>query len=79
MINPGRRGRDVVDKSTNFTVILSPCCTKAIICYLATRRCRIAEVDVAKRLSYSSSAVSQSAKGGRQIFEDDETLRDLLD
>jgi len=60
-------------------VILSPCRTKTIICYLATRRCRIAGVDVAKRLSYSSSAVSQSAKRGRQIFEDDETLRGLLD
>ncbi|MBE9487190.1 MAG: hypothetical protein IMY82_08490, partial [Chloroflexi bacterium] len=52
---------------------------KAIICYLAIRRCLIAGVDVAKRLGYSTSAVSQAAKRGQQLFENDETLREILE
>ncbi|MCK4622129.1 MAG: transposase, partial [Desulfuromonadales bacterium] len=51
---------------------------KAIICYLAIRRCLIAGVDVAKRLGYSTSAVSHAAKRGQQLFENDETLREIL-
>ncbi len=51
---------------------------KAIICYLATRRHRIAGVDVAKRLGYSTSAVSNAAKRGQGLFEKDETLREIL-
>ncbi len=51
---------------------------KAIICYLATRRCRIAGIDVAKRLGYSTSAVSHAAKRGQKIFEKNETLKAIM-
>lgn len=51
---------------------------KAIICYLATRRYRIAGIDVANCLGYSTSAVSRAAKRGQEIFEKDETLREIL-
>ena len=51
---------------------------KAIICYLAIRRCLFTGVDVAKRLGYSTSAVSRAAKWGPQLFESNETLREIL-
>ena len=52
---------------------------KALICYLSTRRYRIAGIDVAKRLGYSTSAVSHAAKRGQRLFENDETLLEILE
>jgi hypothetical protein len=47
---------------------------KAIICFWATRRCRFPGVDLAQRLGYSTSAVSQAARRGQRLFENDEVL-----
>jgi REP-associated tyrosine transposase len=51
---------------------------KAIICFWATRRGRVPGVDLAKRLGYSTSAVSLAARRGQQLFENDAELQALL-
>lgn len=51
---------------------------KAIICFWATRRCRIPGIDLAKRLGYSTSAVSMAARRGQRLVENDEELQELL-
>lgn len=52
---------------------------KALICFLATRRCRIAGIEVAARLGYSAPAVSRAARRGQRLFAEDESLRRLLE
>jgi REP-associated tyrosine transposase len=51
---------------------------KAIICFWATRRGRVPGVDLAKRLGYSTSAVSRAARRGQQLFENDAELQALF-
>ena len=51
---------------------------KAVICYLAVRRNSIAGIDVAEKLSYSTSAVSRAAKRGEQLFKEEGTLERLF-
>ncbi len=51
---------------------------KALICFLATRHHRIAGVDVAKRLGYSTSAVSRAALRGMKLFKEDRVLQGFL-
>ena len=51
---------------------------KALICYLAVRCNSIAGVDVAKRLNYSTSAVSQAAKRGERLLNEDEVLQQMV-
>ncbi|MCW9049523.1 MAG: transposase [Deltaproteobacteria bacterium] len=51
---------------------------KALICYLATRRCHISGIDVAKRLGYSNSAVSHATKRGQELLKKDKKLQETL-
>lgn len=51
---------------------------KALICYWATRRCRIPGNRVAERLGLSTSAVSLASKRGQYLLENDEGLRKVL-
>ena len=51
---------------------------KALICYLAVRCYSVAGLVVAKRLKYSTSAVSQAAKRGEKLLNEDETLQQLI-
>ncbi len=49
---------------------------KAVICYLATRRYRLAGTLVAKRLGVTRSAVSRAAQRGQHLFAEDDVLRE---
>lgn len=49
---------------------------KAVICYLATRRYRLAGTSVAKRLGITRSAVSRAAQRGQHLFRGDDVLRE---
>ena len=51
-------------------------CAKAVICYLATRRYRLAGTSVAERLGITRSAVSRAALRGQHLFEEDDVLRE---
>jgi len=52
---------------------------KALICYWATRRCRIPGTEVAKSLGYSASATSLAAQRGQRLILQHEDLKQLLE
>ena len=51
---------------------------KALICYWATRRCRIPGIEVVNYLGYSRSAASLAAKRGQQLMEQHGKLEKFL-
>lgn len=51
---------------------------KALICFVATRLCRLKGTEVGEHLAYSTTAVSRAALRGKALYEEDTTLQTLL-
>lgn len=51
---------------------------KALICFVATRLCRLKGTEVGKPLAYSTTAVSRAALRGKTLYEEDTALQALL-
>lgn len=51
---------------------------KALICFVATRICRLKGAEVGACLAYSTTAVSRAASRGKKLYEEDADLQTLL-
>ena len=51
---------------------------KSVLCYLAVRQLQLKGVEVARRLGYTSAAVTHAVKRGEKVLQQDEGLKVLL-